>query len=186
MLFLKSSLCFFTPPCLSKDFTQEFSDASWTNSYLLTSGLPNKILSFFFFELVSCLGGVTTLGCPLQFLSWFPVLVAMQWKEAFSESGSLGVWKFRKHVTQGFWQGGLWDIWLHLYCNVKLCWTEGFPGGYLPSQEGGKSIFSLLAWLTRTISMKRLTQIESIHSNQRDCSDGVSPILPARAVCQCS
>lgn len=56
----------------------------------------------------------------------------------------------------------------------------------LPSQEGGKSIFSLLAWLTRTISMKRLTQIESIHSNQRACIDGVSPILPARAVCQSS
>lgn len=47
-------------------------------------------------------------------------------------------------------------------------------------------MFSLLAWPTRTISVKRLTKIESIHSNQRDCSDDVSPILPARAVCQSS
>lgn len=36
MLFLKPSLCFFTLPCPSEDFTQEFSDASWTNSYFLT------------------------------------------------------------------------------------------------------------------------------------------------------
>lgn len=57
-------------------------------------------------------------------------------------------------------------------------WLFGFP-------EGGKSIVSLLAWLTRIISMKSLTQIEFLHSNQRDCSD-VSPVLPARAVCQSS
>lgn len=46
-------------------------------------------------------------------------------------------------------------FWLHLYRNVKIYWAESFPGGCLPSQEGGKNISSLLAWLTRTISMKR-------------------------------
>lgn len=58
MLFLKFPPCFFTLPCLSKDFTQEFSDASWTYGYFLTSGLSNEIPS------LSCRAGLLRANRP--------------------------------------------------------------------------------------------------------------------------
>lgn len=178
MLFLKPPPCFFALPCLSKDFTQEFSDASWTYGYFLTSGLSNEILS------LSCRPGLlpvglTILGCQLQFLSrgllfWWCQLATL-WKAAFSKQiGDLWVWETQclPGLLIRWILGHL--FWLLLYCNVKLYRTEGFFWLLFAfSGRWEEYIVSLLPCLTWTISMKWLRWIESIHSNQRERSDGV-------------
>lgn len=173
---LKTSPCFFALPCLSKDFTEEFSDASWTYGFFLTSGLSNPIP---FLQ-----GWAAACGSDHP---WLPTAVPKPWSSvSVAPAGHVVGGSFLQRDWGSASLGNTTSPWgpdkmdsgtfilITALLQCQAVQDRGFSWWLFAfSERWEEYIFFLFPWLTQTISMKRLRWVESIHSNQRDRRVGV-------------